>query len=522
MSAAQNKSKPNSDGFDIGKSRSGSSKYTDSAKRTARIALVTTIVVAVLYVASLFINSNYFRQNFTAVTIDNVKYSVTDFNYYYQNIYMQYYQAVSGTGDLGAAMLPDQNSPLKSQIYDPETGETWSEFFQKMAFEQMKADNKIYVEAQNAGYQLSDEEMTKLNADMDGMITSAYMNGYTKVADYLKAAYGKAMDEETYRKNAERTYLINSYTDHVHDSFNYSQDEIEAYYIENQNVFDTFTYRYFLVSGEKVVESDYADTAAYDAAKEAAVEVAGVKAKEYAAKITDDQSFIAAAREYDPETYKDDSASQRIYKGELLGSTYGEWLRDPSRQNGDVTAIKSTTGYYVVFFESRDDNHYQTVNIQQVLVKPETIDKTQYTEDDGDAAYNAAVDTAKKTAEEMANKIYQEWLDGGATQDKLTELMTTYSADISVDDSKLNENVYKSQLPAEVNAWIYDSARKPDDHAVIYSDPMGYYIINFVGPGEQYSDTLSDAKKRDKDLQAWKDSLTGGELKTTWLMALSK
>lgn len=522
MSAAQNKSKPNSDGFDIGKSNSKNSKNNDSAKKTAKIALITAIAVAVLYLASLFVNSNYFRQNFTAVTIDNVKYSITDFNYYYNNVYMQYYQAVSGTGDLGSAMLPNQNTSLKSQIYDEATGETWAEFFEEMALEQMTSDNRVYLKAQEAGFQLPDDEKAKLDTEIENMKTMGYASGYQKFDDYLKAAYGKSMNEATYRKNAERTTLVNSYTNHVHDSFEYSQDEIESYYNENKDIFDTFTYRYFLVSGAEVKETDYPDTAAYDAAKAAAVEAAGVKAGEIVAKITDEQSFIDAAREYDPETYKEDSASERVYKGELLGSTYGDWLRDASRKNGDVTSIKSTNGYYVVFFGSRDNNHYPTVNIQQIVVSQEAIDETKYPEEADAAAYNEAVATAKKTAEDTANKIYQEWLAAGATQEKLTELMTSYSSEINSTDSKLNENVYKGQLPQDISSWLYDETRKPGDHAVIYAEPTGFYIINVIGPGKQYSDTLSDTKKREKDLQAWRESLTGGEPQTTWTMALTK
>lgn len=522
MSAAQNKSKHNSDGFDIGKTNSKNSKKTDSSKKTARIAIITVAAVAVLFLGSLFVNSDYFRQNFAAVKIDNVKYSITDFNYYYENVYMQYYQAVSGTGDLGSAMLPDRETSLKNQIYDQETGETWAEFFEQMAFEQMKADNKIYLEIQDAGYQLPADEVSKLDTDIENMKTMGYASGYTKFDDYLKAAYGKSMDEATYRKNAVRTTLISSYTNYKRESFVYTPDQIEAYYNENKDIFDTFTYRYFLVNGPEVNEADYADTAAYDTAKAASVEEAGVKAGEIAAKITDEQSFIDAAREYDPETYKEDSASERVYKGELLGSIYGDWLRDESRQSGDVTTVKMTNGYYVVFFKSRDNNHYPTVNIQQILVKPEAVDKTQYPEEADSAAYNTAVETAKKAAEDTANKIYQEWLDGGATQDKLTELITSHSTEISAADSKLNENVYKGQMPVDVNSWIYDTARKPGDHTVIYGEPNGYYILSFIGPGKQYSDTLSDTKKRDKDLTAWRDALTGGEPKATWLMTLTK
>jgi hypothetical protein len=522
MSAAQKKTKQDSDGLDFRKSMNSKSKKSDSSKRMGKITAITAAVVALLFVFSLLINSDYFRQKFAALTIDNVKYTITDFNYYYENVYIQYNNAMSGYGDLGGSMLPSKDAPLKSQIYDAETGETWSDFFEKMALEQMIADNKILVEAQKAGYQLPDEDKTEMEKEIENLKGMGYASGFSNFSDYLRQAYGKSMTEAAYKKNVERSYLLNSYVTYLRDSYQYTPEEIETYYNENKDLFDTFTFRYFLVNAAELNEADYPDEASYEAAKAEAVKAAGVKAEEYASKITDDQSFVDAAREYDPETYKEDSASERVYKGELLGAVYGDWLRDEGRKSGDVSTFEMTNGYYVVMYKDRDNNHYPTVNVQQILVQQKTVNESEIPADDDGTAYDEAVATAKKTAEDTANKIYEEWLGGGATQEKLTELMTSYSTEISTADSKLNENVYKNQLPADVSSWLYDTARKPGDHAVIYAEGTGYYILNYVGTGKQYSDILSDTKKRDDMLQAWKDSLTGSEPKMTWLMALTK
>ncbi len=522
MSAAHKNTKRNADGFDSGKKMKRKGENVDGSKRLARIAGITAIVVVVLFLISLFVGSNFFRKKFTAVSIDNVKYSITDFNYYYENVYIQYYNAMSGAGDFGSSMLPSRDTPLKSQIYNEETGETWSDFFEKMALEQMKEDNKICLEAQKAGYQLTDEIKAEMEAEIENLRSAGYATGYSNFNDYLRMAYGKSMTEETYAKNLERSYLVNAYINHVRDSYEYTPEQIEDYYSENKDKFDTFTYRYFLVSAAEIDEAEYPDSTLYEEAKAEAVKEAGVKAQAYAAKITDAQSFIDAAREYDPATYKDDNASQRVYKGELLGSIYGDWLRAEGRRYGDVSTFEMANGYYVVMFEARDDNHYPTVNVQQIVVQQETVNKENFPEDEDGTAYDEAVATAKKTAKDTADKIHGEWLSGGATQDKLTELMTTYSKEISATDSKLNENVYKNQLPAEVDSWIYDPLRKPGDNDVIYVESVGYYILNFIGSGKQYSDILADTQRRDEDLRTWKESLLVGEPKTTWLMALTK
>jgi hypothetical protein len=520
MGASQDKRKRGSDGF-FGTGKDTKGKADSRTKKTAKVAVITLIAVAILFAGALFINSDLIRQNFAAVNIDGVKYPVTDFNYYYETVYAQYYNAMNGTGSFGQSMLPQQGTSLKSQVYDESTGETWADFFKSMALEQMKSDNKTYKAAQAAGYQLSDDDKKKLDDEINQLKQNAYASGYTDFAQYLKSVFGKGMTEAVYRKNAERTSLIQSYTTHVRDSFNYSASDLESYYNEKKDNFDTYTYRYFLVSAADVKDTDYPDTASYDTAKAAAVEAAGVKANEYLAKITDEQTFIAAAREYDPETNKEDSATQRTYQGELLGQTYGPWLEDATRAYGDVATFKSTNGYYVVFYGTRDNNHYLTVNMQQILVKPETIDKSLYASEPNDDKYNADVAKAKQTAQDAAQKIYDEWKAAGATADKLTELTTSHASEISAADSKTQENVYKTQMPKAVSDWLFDPARKAGDNALLYDETTGYYIVYFEGPGKQYSDVLADKDKRDKDLKTWQDSLTGGDPKTTWLMTLS-
>jgi hypothetical protein len=520
MSAAQDKRKRGPEGFDFGAGK-GRKKENDKAQKTAKAAIITVAAVVVLFIGALFLNSDYFRQNSAAVKIDGIKYSVIDFNYYFGNAYAQYYQYASN-GGLGQSMLPSREDSLKNQIYDEKTGETWDEFFKKMALDQMKDDNRTYKAALTENYQLTDDEKAKLDQDIESMKQGGYASGYTDFSKYLRAIYGRGMTEAAYRKNAERTYLISSFTTHMRDSFTYSSSDLESYYNENKDNFDTYTYRYFLVSAGNISKNDYPDDASYEAAKGAAVEGATNKAKALAAGITSEQTFIDAARSYDPETNKEDSATQRTYKGELLGSVYGPWMKEAARVTGDVSTFKSTNGCYIVYFGTRDNNHYPTVNMRQILVKAESIDKSLYAGDTNDDNYNAAVAKADQTAKDAAQKIYDEWTAGGLTEDKLTQLTTDHKTDISADDSKQFENVYKLQMPKTINDWLYDPARKAGDTTMIYDKDTGYHIIFVEGPGKLYSDTLADKDKRDKDLKAWKDGLPTVEPTTTWLMTLAQ
>jgi hypothetical protein len=292
MGGSKGKEKSGTKGFGLNTSKNRKAKDAQRAKKTARAAIITAAAVAVLFVGALFLNSSYIRQHFACVKIAGVKYTVTDFNYTYESLYSQYYNSLSGSSsDLTSGMLPEQGKSLRSQIYDEETGETWADFFSTMTVEQLKEDNKILVAALDAGYELTDEDKATVEDSIESIRSTAYTYGYQDINAYLKAVYGKGMDESAFRKALERAQLITSYTNYINDSFTYTPEEIESYYVENKGLLDTFTYRYFHISAGSFSKSDYDTDEAYEAAKEAAIDDTEVRAIAYADGITDEASF---------------------------------------------------------------------------------------------------------------------------------------------------------------------------------------------------------------------------------------
>lgn len=524
MGVFQDKKKRNTKGQNVNTAKKRQDKEDERASKLAQKAVITVICVGILFAAALFLNSDYLKKNLTCVKIGSAKYSITDFNYYYQNLYAQYYSSMSGSsGDFASALLPEQGTSLKSQIYDEDTGETWADFFEKMTLEQMKEDNKILIQALDAEYELNDEDNAMIEQEMETIQTTAYTYGYTELDDYFKAMYGKGMDEEAFLKALEQAHLISSYTNFVNTSFTYTQDELETYYGENSDKLDTFTYRYIHVSAEDVEKADYPDEADYDAAKEAAVDVTEEQAIAYAAGITDEDGFIETAREYDPEMYADDAASNRVYQGELLGSTYGNWLKEADRAEGDVSTFRSVNGTYIVYFIDRDDNHYNTVDIRTILCPPEAVNPEEYAEDETTEAYDDAVEAARQAAEDTANDINdyikaQEDIEAAFIDQ--TEFYTG-TTQIDIENSGLVEQAYIGQMPDEVDTWIFDASRKDGDYTLVYSETVGYYLVYYISTDDLYSDVLADAKMRKDDLQAWKDSLEVFDTKVTWLMTLA-
>ena len=180
-----------------------------------------------------------------------------------------------------------------------------------------------------------------------------------------------------------------------------------------------------------------------------------------------------------------------------------DWLRDSSREAGDVTFEENSagTGYHVVVFLNRDDNHYRTVSVRHILIKAEPSEDGSYT------------DEAKAAAKARAEEILAEFEAGDRTEDSFAALANEYSEDAgSNTNGGLYENIHKGQMVKEFNDFCFDD-NKAGDTAIVYGESgsyAGYHVMYYVGQGELYSNYLAGQDLRATDLTAWMDELTSG------------
>lgn len=484
-------------------------------KKTRSIALIVTAALALLFAGALFINSGFMRRELPAVTIGSTKYSAVDMNYFYQNTFTEYQTTVyQNMPDFASSMLPASGKSHRSQIHNDETGETWSDFFATMAIDRMKEITLLYEDAQRNNFALPDEDRQRMDEEIESLRSNITLYGYKSVGDYLAQMYGNGMNEKAFLRLAEITYTSDAYSVFKNDEFTYTEQQLNEYYDSKKEMLDTYTYRYFLYRADMPNEDDFeGDTEAYEEAKKAAIDATGALADEVLSGIHSEQDFIDAAREYDGAEYEAEDSTQRIYMGELLGSTYGDWLRDTARAYGDITTVESSNGYYLLFFDDRDDNMYETVNARQLFVSIAAVNAEDYADDETGELYGAAVEDAIAAARSEAESLYMEWEAADFTDEKLLELIPGNSDDTATDG--LYENVYKLQLGTEINDWLFDEARAEGDHELIESAD-GFRLVRYNGAAETYHDYLADTRKRDEDFNAWKEGLGTLESTNKW------
>lgn len=490
-------------------------------KKTKVTAIIIVAVCVVLLGCALFMNSKIIRRQGTAYVVDDMRFNPAEFTFHYYNYYYDYVEYVyTEAYEYATVLLPDTTQSLEGQMYDDTT--TWKQHFQDYCEDCLKRDVGLYKEGKELGYEMTEEQMQKYQEEVEGIESSATALGYTNVNKYLARYYGPACTYDIVKEQLLFLYYAEGYEEFFNDSLVYSDEEILAKYQERKDYYDSFSFRYFIIYPEDVDESQYETEEEAQAAKDEALAAAHEKAEAIAAGIHSEQDLIEAARTENSEDYAEDDSTRRVYDGQLLGSTYGPWLREAERKPLDVDIFDISVGTYVVMFLDRNDNSYATRNARTILVTPETVNKDDYADEEDDTAYDAAVEAAKEAAHSEAEEILTKFKED-PTEENFTQLAIDNSDASNATDGGLWSQANKSTLATTASEWLFDEARQPGDVELLWVEGVGgYYIIYYIGEDMPYNMYLANNQLKTDALNAWEEQLTADiTTKRTWMYALT-
>lgn len=495
---------------------------------------IGTIVAVILVVAILIMGSSIPYKVSTAVTINGVKYSAAEVNYYVGSQYVYFVNTYGSYASLfgldttyGVSGLADQ------EYYD---GQTWLEYFTDAAIEQMTQIQAFCDYANENGITLTDDEIAEVDEEIDYIETNATTYGYKDADAYFAANYGTGVTTKIARQCLLDSQLASKAYTTYSDSLTYTDEELEEYYTGLNGADDVFSYLYYAVAAEEVTSqdedgndvSDVTDEtmAAAEATANAILDayengVTAAPAAEATTETTDEEAPLeevvtneaAAAVALTPEERLNEaiasvgcegtaSTSSNVSGSSL--SVYSDFLMDSARVAGDAAVVENSaeTGYNVVVFLSRNDNHYATQSFRHILIKAEADDDGNYT------------DEALQTANDKAEEIYNEYLAGEQTEDAFAALANEYSEDTGSNTTGgLYENVYQGQMVSSINSFLFEEDHEAGDTAILLgqsSSYEGYHIVYYVGEGELYSTYLARTEKTNEDVSAWMENLTSG------------
>lgn len=494
-----------------------------AAKQKKTIYTAVGIVCAVLAVALLVWNSwsgisTKLHNNAVAATVDGVDYTVGDLQYYYSNA-RQYASYLAMYGLSGYNPYVDDGT----QWYNEAENKTYADYFRESALSSLKSTAALCAAAKADGYTLSEEGQASVDSRLAEYDTYRAQAGLSW-DNYLTRVFGTGVTKDVWVRNLTNTFLAEEYEKYHKDSIEVDEATIQDYYTNNTDDLDSYDYRYFFINGTAPSSVDEegktvdATTEEKDAAMAEAKENAEAALAEIEAAEDKEAAFIEAAPKYVSESssgaYKADpnySLKSGII-GENLPSTYSEWLKSAERKEGDVTSIKTTSGYFVVMFLNRYRDDYPTVNVRHVLISTDTSDSTEK----DDNGYAIPTQAARDTAQAKAQELLDEWKAGEASEESFAALAEEHSADGRDDDGNLNasgglyEAVYKGEMVPSFNDWVFEKGRQVGDVGLVeyvgrYS---GWHIIYYCGVNEEpHWKTVAEENVVETTQSAWSTAL---------------
>lgn len=516
MSASREKKQRQSAGQNLTQKELKEAKEAQAAKRKSILYWVIGVVVVILVAALLIWNSNFFQNRATAVTVNGHNFTAGEVEYYYNSAYQQEYQLYyySTMGITGLTNFNPATDP-KDQYVDEEQTQTYYDYFMESALNALTQVAALTDAAEKDGFSLELSESGKETYDstISSMKDNATTSGYS-YASYLQAIYGSHMTTGIYESCLKRAIMLTEYQQAHQDTLTYTDEDYTTYYDENKDSIDTFSYEVAFLSGSapSTTDEDGNTVEATEEEKTAAMESAKANADKLMADVEAGGDFAELADTYVQEDSANTFRSTET-TGSSLSTTYGDWLKDAARAEGDINVFESTSGYYVVRFLDRYLDETPTADIRHILVKAELTQEDDPATEDVDES-TIPTDEAMEAAKAEAESLLAQWEAGDKTAESFGELAKANSDDSgSASNGGLYTQVEEGQMVDTFNDWIFDSEHTEGDTGLVEntnSGMYGWHVIYFQGWNEPTWKINAKSSFQNDDMTSWIESITEG------------
>lgn len=455
-----------------------------AVKKTFKIIGIVLAAILALAVVAFGVVFGFVKPNSqeimtpanTALEVGGEKISVGYYNFCYNTITseenLQNYSYYYGL---------DLTKPYDEQYYDEEKKQTWSDFFEERAIENLQYIIMYKNKAEKDGMKLTDEQKKDIDSSIESIKSYAEQAEQT-FDEFVKENYGEYMGEKTIRKILENEYLAQSYQgiDRIERTF--TDEQINKHLEENKEEFYTSAFRYVPFTYTEDTQE------AKDEAKK--------KAETFLAAVNDPAKFTEISKNYVSSDIKDQiTESTTLLSGVKedsdIPSAILDFIFDDNTKVNDKKAIldEDSSCYWAVMLvrkQSLDESPVFTV--RHILITPEISEDAE-----------EATQEQWNAAQEKANSILAEYEKGEKTERAFAELAEKNSADTASITSGgaggyggLCETIKEGETVEPFEKWSTDPSRKYGDTEIIKSE-YGYHIMFYVRGGEAWKMSVHDA-----------------------------
>lgn len=271
------------------------------------------------------------------------------FNYYYWD------NVIAFLNDNGSSTQDyfDLYTPLDQQFYSEEL--TWQDFFINnalMAFKQYSVINDI---AESQGFTLSETAQNTLANAENELKGLGEAMGFSSAQEYLAGNYGDGATIESYCEYIHDQFVVREYMASIQDSFDYTDEEVEAYYDEHQDTYienglykndvNMAKLRYLMVLPEEQTEENYKIIdAAFDE----------MLADWETWEDKSEEGFMAFGEKWSEKGFAQDYL-ESVAPNMIDFSYFDDWVFGEPRELGDTRTYYKESGDYMFFYVGQTD-----------------------------------------------------------------------------------------------------------------------------------------------------------------------
>lgn len=393
--------------------------------RNKKIGKAVAIVAAVAVVALIasFPIRTFIATHEAFITVNGEKVTRAEFDYNYNNNvnrYVNQYGAYLGYFGL------DVNSDFATQSYSDDM--SWKDYFEQMTVESIKTSKGLKAEAEAAGFTFDSSEEVQ---EFKDSVKDAAKEANTSTAKYIKQLYGQYASMGRVTEYVAENAMVSAYMDQVSEGLVASDEEIQTYYEENKDDYDSVDY--YVETFPAEIPED-----ATEEQIEAAMNAACSLADAAVDNVTENGELMLNVKNADAEY------------------AISTWLFDENRKAGDTVVLPDEDNhiYYALGFEKRYLDEQPTANAHIIIL-----------------------------GEDNGQSILDEWNAGAATEESFIELWSKNSADTSRKDG-LYENLAADSLDTELADWLFAEGRQTGDTGYVVAESGTSYVVYYVGEGE--------------------------------------
>lgn len=439
-------------------------------------------------------DSGFKERRTVALSTENYSVSSSQLMYFFGSTYQN---MVNTLTSYGMSSYIDTSKSLKSQTCTFDSSKTWFEYFMDSSVASAKQVLALCEAARADGLDVDDSDRETAKEVIETLEETAKSSGYT-LKNYLKTAYGSAVSESDVEHAIELSSLAQRYADKCVDAADISDSALEEMYAKDPDSYDKVSYLTYTFDYEDLMpEEEEADEAETDSdettsttEEDPTVKAEAVnKSHNFAhelAECTDEASFKEYVKNYLVSLgTSEDDAAEAVEALEKTDVSYNEddeeiaWAFTAKAGEAKMFEDDEEGEYTVIFVTSERgrDEDISSRDVRHILFKHDTY------EDDS-----------------KVNEVYNKWVEDGAKVEDFDALAAEYSEDPgSSSNGGLYEGVTEGEMIDEFDAWLFDEARQPGDHAIVETESYGWHIMYYVGGTEGWkAEIISDIQDETK------------------------